>query len=112
MGSQITDAKGALNSALGLSQNLQRDIPALNEWIDSVEVQLDEFEAPGGINTNSDLQVAYLKVRFIISFDFFKACSLKACKLEISCDSILLTENIRGEHSKVESEERGYKIII
>ncbi|XP_021932648.1 dystrophin-like [Zootermopsis nevadensis] len=61
LGSQITDAKVTLNSALGLSQNLQRDIPALNEWINNVEVQLDEFEATGGIDTNLDLQVAYLK---------------------------------------------------
>lgn len=45
-----------------MSQNLQRDISALNEWIDSVEVQLDKFEATGRINTNLDVQVAYLKV--------------------------------------------------
>jgi hypothetical protein len=41
---------------------LQRDIPALNEWIDSVEAQLDEYEATGGIITNLDSKVTYLKV--------------------------------------------------
>jgi hypothetical protein len=47
---------------------LQRDIPSLNEWIDSVEEQLDEYEATGGSNTNTnlDLQVTYLKVWFTI----------------------------------------------
>ncbi|XP_021923263.1 utrophin-like [Zootermopsis nevadensis] len=57
LGSQITDPKVTLNSALGLSQNC----PALSEWINNVEVQLDEFEGTEGIDTNLDLQVAYLK---------------------------------------------------
>jgi hypothetical protein len=45
-----------------LSRNLQREIPALNEWIDRVEAQLDAFETTGGLNTNLDLQITYLKV--------------------------------------------------
>lgn len=52
---------------MGLSRNLEREIPALNEWIDGVEIQLDEYEATGGINANLDSQVTYLKVWLIIS---------------------------------------------
>ncbi|XP_033609096.1 dystrophin, isoforms A/C/F/G/H isoform X6 [Cryptotermes secundus] len=61
LGSQITEAKGGLDTALGLSRNLEREIPALNEWIDGVEIQLDEYEATGGINANLDSHVTYLK---------------------------------------------------
>jgi hypothetical protein len=51
---------------LALSRNLQREIPALNEWIDRVEAQLDAFETTEPVNTNLDLQIMYLKVCFII----------------------------------------------
>ncbi|XP_069695333.1 dystrophin, isoforms A/C/F/G/H isoform X7 [Periplaneta americana] len=61
LGSQITEAKGVLDSALELSRNLQRDIPTLNEWMDNVEAQLDEQESAARINKNLDLQVAHLK---------------------------------------------------
>jgi hypothetical protein len=47
---------------LGLSRSLERDIPALNGWIDSVEAQLDEYDAGGEIYANLDLQVTCLKV--------------------------------------------------
>jgi hypothetical protein len=46
---------------------LQREIPALNEWIDRVEAQLDAFETTEALNTNLDLQIGYLKVSFIFS---------------------------------------------
>ncbi|PSN29971.1 hypothetical protein C0J52_24408 [Blattella germanica] len=61
LGSQITEAKGILDSALELSRNLQKDIPALNEWIDGVEVQLDEYEAVEPTKKNLDAEVSFLK---------------------------------------------------
>ena len=42
-----------------LTRNLQKDIPALNEWIDNVKIELDEFETKEPAKRSVD----YLKVR-------------------------------------------------
>nr|CAD7448133.1 unnamed protein product [Timema bartmani] len=60
LGSQVTEAKVTLDTALELSLGLQSDIPALQEWLEGVESQLDEQELTGGVQDLTP-QIAFVK---------------------------------------------------
>nr|CAD7573370.1 unnamed protein product [Timema californicum] len=60
LGSQVTEAKATLDTALELSLGLQSDIPALQEWLEGVESQLDEQELTGGVQDLTP-QIAFVQ---------------------------------------------------
>lgn len=45
--------------------SLQKDIPALNEWMDMVELELDEREALPILRRDMESEKAFLKVIFM-----------------------------------------------
>ncbi|KAK3925764.1 Dystrophin, partial [Frankliniella fusca] len=61
LGLQIADSKAALENAQELSQSMHKDIPALNEWMDMVESELDEREALPMARRDMESERAFLK---------------------------------------------------
>lgn len=62
LGSQIAESKQGLENAQELSLGMHKDIPALNEWMDMVESELDEREALPMARRDLESERAFLKV--------------------------------------------------
>jgi len=62
LGSQITESKANLENALELAKGIHRDIPALNQWMDMVESELDEREALPDASRDMESEKAFLQV--------------------------------------------------
>jgi len=79
LGEQVAIARETLERALQLSDELNRDLNALNDWLNHLEAEIHKREGEFTENPNTQDEIAFYEVCFWNVISFFVGLDFYSC---------------------------------
>ena len=73
LGEQVAIARETLERALQLSDELNRDLNALNDWLNHLEAEIHKREGEFTENPNTQEEITFYEVQLVFFFSFKSA---------------------------------------